>query len=195
MKACHLSTGDLAGEDDRAASIAFLDDFVEITTGTGVERFETLIVENEELDVGETSQDTCIAVDTAGERELGEELRDPLIENRAVVTAGLVTERTGKPTLADPSGSAQDQIVVRVDPLAMGELLVQSAVEASRGSVIDILDAGLLAQSGIAQPGSKALVAAMGELAIDQQAQPVGMGEHSGFVGGFELGKGLGHAG
>src|SRR6516165_3905821 len=119
MKACHLSTGDLAGEDDRAASIAFLDDFVEITTGTGVERFETLIVENEELDVGETSQDTCIAVDTAGERELGEELRDPLIENRAVVTAGLVTERTGKPTLADPSGSAQDQIVVRVDPLAM----------------------------------------------------------------------------
>jgi hypothetical protein len=195
MKACHLSTGDLAGEDDRAASIAFLDDFVEITTGTGVERFETLIVENEELDVGETSQDTCIAVDTAGERELGEELRDPLIENRAVVTAGLVTERTGKPTLADPSGSAQDQIVVRVDPLAMGELLEQSAVEASRGSVIDILDAGLLAQSGIAQPGSKALVAAMGELAIDQQAQPVGMGEHSGFVGGFELGKGLGHAG
>jgi hypothetical protein len=190
-----LSTGDLAGEDDRAASIAFLDDFVEITTGTGVERFETLIVENEELDVGETSQDTCIAVDTAGERELGEELRDPLIENRAVVTAGLVTERTGKPTLADPSGSAQDQIVVRVDPLAMGELLEQSAVEASRGSVIDILDAGLLAQSGIAQPGSKALVAAMGELAIDQQAQPVGMGEHSGFVGGFELGKGLGHAG
>jgi hypothetical protein len=34
----------------------------------------------------------------------------------------------------------------------------------------------------------------MGELAIDQQPEPVGMSERSGFVGSFELGKGLGHA-
>jgi hypothetical protein len=53
----------------------------------------------------------------------------------------------------------------------------------------------VLAQSGIAQPGDKPFVAAMGELAIDQQPEPVGMGERGGFVGSFELGKGLGHAG
>src|SRR5467141_3912752 len=114
-------------------------------------------------------------------------LRDPLIKNRAVVTAGLVTERTGKPTLADPGGPAQDQIVMRVDPFAAGELLEQSAVEAARGSVIDVLHTGLLAQFGIAQPGGKPLVAAMGELAIEQEAEPIGMGERTGFVGGFEL--------
>jgi hypothetical protein len=77
-----------------------------------------------------------------------------------------VTQSTGKPTLADPGWAAQDQIVVRVDPLAIGELLEQSAVEAAWGSVIDVFDAGLLAQSGVAQPGGKPLVAAMGELAI-----------------------------
>ena len=35
----------------------------------------------------------------------------------------------------------------------------------------------------------------MGELAIDQQSEPVGMSERGGFVGGLELGKSLGHAG
>src|SRR6516162_10982130 len=35
----------------------------------------------------------------------------------------------------------------------------------------------------------------MGELAIDQKAEPVSMSERGGFVGGFELGKRLGHAG
>ena len=84
---------------------------------------------------------------------------------------------------------------MRVDPLAIGELVEESAVEPAWGPVIDVLDAGLLAQSGIAQPGGQPLVAAIGELAIDQQPEPVGMSERGGFVGGLDLGKGLGHAG
>jgi hypothetical protein len=35
----------------------------------------------------------------------------------------------------------------------------------------------------------------MGELAIEQQAEPVGMSECGGLVVSFELGKRLGHAG
>ena len=77
---------------------------------------------------------------------------------------------------------------MRVDPLAIGELVEQSAVEAAWGPVIDVLDAGLLAQSGIAQSGGEPLVAAVGELAIEQEAEPVGMSERGGFVGGLELG-------
>src|ERR1700731_860084 len=128
-----------------------------------------------ELDAGETAQDAGIAAVTAGEREFGEELGNPLIKNRAVVAASLVTEGTGKPTFADPGRPAQDQIVVRVDPLAIGELVEESAVEPAWGPVIDVLDAGLLAQSGIAQPGGQPLVAAMGELGIDQQPEQLGV--------------------
>src|SRR5437764_13960144 len=84
---------------------------------------------------------------------------------------------------------------MRVDPLTIGELVKQRAVEAAWGPVIDVLDTGLLAQSGIAQPGGKPLVAAMGELAIEQEAEPVSMSERGGFVGSFELGKRLSHAG
>src|ERR1700732_1395530 len=36
---------DLAGEDGRAAPITFLEDLVEVTTGTGVEWFEAPIVD------------------------------------------------------------------------------------------------------------------------------------------------------
>ena len=71
-----------------------------------------------------------------------------------------MTEGTGKPTFADPGGPAQDQIVVRVDPLTIGELLEQSAVEAAGGPVIDVLDTGLLAEFGGAQARGEALVPA-----------------------------------
>ena len=71
----------------------------------------------------------------------------------------------------------------------------QPAIEATRCAAIDILDDGMVAQSGIAQPGGKALVAAMGHLAIDEEAEPIGMGERRAFAGSFEFGEGLGYAG
>src|SRR5882724_2930277 len=115
--------GDLTGEDGRATPIAFLEDLVEVTTGAGVERFEAPIVEDEELDAGETAQDAGIAAVTTGEREFGEELGNPLIEDRTVVAAGLVTQGTSKPRFAHAGRPAQNQIVVRVDPFAIGELV------------------------------------------------------------------------
>src|SRR5207248_11070914 len=98
--------GDLAGEDGRATPIAFLEDLVEVTTGAGVERFEVPIVEDEELDAGETAQHAGIAAVTAGEREFGEQLGNPLIENRAVVTASLVTQGASKPRFAHAGRSS-----------------------------------------------------------------------------------------
>ena len=96
---------------------------------------------------------------------------------------------------ADAGWAAQDQIVVRVDPLAIGELMEQRPIEAARGAVIDVLDDGVVTQPGIAQAGGEALVAAMGDLAIDEETEPIDMGEGCAFAGGFELGEGLGHAG
>ena len=131
----------------------------------------------------------------AGRCEIGEELGDALIQNRTVVAASLVAESTSKPTFADAGWPAQDQIVVRVDPFAGSKLVEQGAIEAARGTVIDVLDDGMVAQSGIAQPRCETFVAAMGDLTIDAQAEPIGLGEGRAFAGGFEFGKGLGHAG
>ena len=134
---------DLAGQDGRAAAVAFFEDFVEIAAGAGIERIEAPIIENEELGAGEGSHDAGMAAVAAGQREIGEQLGDALVKDRAVVAAGLVAESTGKPTFADAGRAAQDQIVVRVDPFAAGELVEQAAIEAARGAVIDILDDGL----------------------------------------------------
>ena len=106
-----------------------------------------------------------------------------------------MTEGTGQPALADAGGPAQDQIVVRVDPCAAGELLEQGPFETARRAIIDVLDDGLLAQPSIAQPGGQALVAAMGDLAVEEQPQPVGMAERRGVACGFQFGEGLRHAG
>ena len=50
------------------------------------------------------------------------------------------------------------------------QALEQRAVEAARGAIVDVLDGGLVAQPGIAQPGAQPSVVALGRLAIEQQS-------------------------
>ena len=123
---------DLAGQDRRAAAVAFFEDLVEIAAGAGIERFKAPIVEDEELGADEAAHDAGMTAVATGQRQIGEQLWDTLIEHRAVVAAGLVAEGTSKPTFADASWAAQDQIVVRVDPFAAGELVEQGAIETAR---------------------------------------------------------------
>ena len=157
----------LAGQDGRAATVAFFEDFVEVAAGAGIERIKSPIIEDEELSAGQGSHDAGMAAIAAGQREIGEQLGDTLIKDRSVVAARLVAESASQPAFADAGWPAQDQIVVRIDPLAAGELVEQSAIETARGAVIDVLDDGVMAQLGIAQAGGQTLVAAMGDLAID----------------------------
>src|SRR3954447_10079662 len=94
----------LAGQDGRAAAVAFFEDLVEIAAGAGIERIKAPIIENEELGAGEGSHDAGMAPVAAGQREIGEQLGNALIEHRAVVAARLVAEGTSKPTFADAGG-------------------------------------------------------------------------------------------
>src|SRR6516225_5272730 len=75
-----------------------------------------------------------------------------------------------------PGRPGDHQIVVPVDPAAFDELLEEGAVEAAGAAVVDVLDGGVMAQPGIAQPPRQLLVVAMSDLAVEQQAEPLGMG-------------------
>jgi hypothetical protein len=143
-----------------AAAITFFEDLVEITAGATVEWFEAPIIEDEKLNAIEAAHDAGRATVAARQGGIGKELGNTLIKNRTVVAAGRVAEGTGKPTFADAGWPAQDQMVVRIDPLAPDELVEQCAIEAARGTVIDVLDDGVVAQPGVAQSGGQALVAA-----------------------------------
>ena len=80
------------------------------------------------------------------------------------------------------------------DPLALDQLLEQGAVETAGASVIDILDACLLAQFGDAQPSREALVLPPGRLAIEQKPEPFVMAEPVGLAIGGDFDEGLGHS-
>ena len=81
-----------------------------------------------------------------------------------------------------------------VDPAAFDQHRQQGAVEAARRAIIDILDAGLLAQLGVVQPLRQPLVAPDGRFAFEQQRKPFGMAEACGLAAGFDVDEGLGHA-
>ena len=81
-----------------------------------------------------------------------------------------------------------------VDPMALDQLLEQRAVKTAGTSVVDILDARLLAQFGDAQPRREALVLPPRRLAIEQKPEPFVMAEPVGLAVGDEFGEGLGHA-
>ena len=110
--------GKLTGDDGGSAAVAIFEDLEQVVASLGVERVEPPIVENEELDAAQRAADAGISAIAAGERQLAEQFGDALIEDRAVVAAGLVAKRASKPTLADAGRTADDQIVVGVDPIA-----------------------------------------------------------------------------
>ena len=68
-------------------------------------------------------------------------------------------------------------------------------VEAAAVSEVDVLDAGLMLEPGAAQPVGELSRVPLGELAVDEQAEP--FFEREGLdLGGIELlGEGLGHPG
>src|SRR3989442_2187836 len=102
----------------------------------------------------------------ACERQGIEQPRHSLIEDGAIVSAGLVTERTGKPTLADAGRADDDQILMSADPVAGSELLEQCLVEPAWRLHVDVLDDRRLAQAGELEPGGGPLVPALHGLAI-----------------------------
>ena len=107
---------------------------------SAVKRREAPVVEDEQLDAGEALEQAGMASVAAGERQRLEQPRHALVEDGAVVAAGLVPEGAGDPGFADAGRAGDQQILVAVDPIAGGELLEQGAVEAAGGAQIDILD-------------------------------------------------------
>src|ERR1700676_5332291 len=127
----------------------------------------------------------------ARQREVFEQTGRPLVDDRPIVATGFVAKRGGQPTFADTCRTDEDQIVVGVDPLALDQLLEQRAVKTAGTTIIDIFDAGLLAQFGDAQPRREALVLSPRRLAIEQRPEPFVMAEPAGLLVGGDSAKAL----
>src|SRR5665213_703645 len=177
---------------ERAGIVAILDD--EVTPLLGVERLRPPVVEDQQPDARQLAQQLGIASVAAGEREGGEHPGDTLVEHGAVLPACLLAKRAGQPTLADAAGAGDQQVAMLGDPVAAGELEEQRPVEAAHGTVIDVLDAGGMAQLGGAGARLEATLSAPGRLMLEQQAQPFGMAERASLWVGGQVLEAFGHA-
>ena len=92
---------ELTGDQGSAAAVAFFGDLEQVMPLFGTEGFEAPVVEDEELDAAERAHRSRIASVTMGQRQIGEEPRDALVEDGPVVAARFVAEGTSKPTFAD----------------------------------------------------------------------------------------------
>ena len=124
----------------------------------GVKRLQAPVIENEQIGTAEIAQQTRMASVTPRQGKGFEEPGHALIDDRAVVTTRLVAERRSQPALADAGWTDERQIIVSVDPFALDQFLEQGAVKTAGIAIVDIFDAGLLAQFGDAQSRREALV-------------------------------------
>ena len=84
--------------------------------------------------------------------------------------AGLVGQGTGQPGFTDTGGAADAQVETVAQPLATAQLQDQRLIQPARAAVVDVFDAGVVLEPGLAQAATQALVVAVGQLAVDQQA-------------------------
>jgi hypothetical protein len=77
----------------------------------------------------------------------------------------------GHPGFSDAGGAGDQDIVVRAQPLAGGELRKQRLVEPARVAIVDVLDGRLMAQPGLAPPCGEPAALAPTEFAVHEQPQ------------------------
>jgi hypothetical protein len=82
----------------------------------------------------------------------------------------------------------------RADPRAAGELEEQATIETAGRAEVDILDAGLMAQTCCPGTGLEPLLPAQRHLPLEQERQPFGMLQRLGLRLDLEIVEGLGHA-
>jgi hypothetical protein len=125
----------LAGDDGRRAAVSIVDDFEEIAALLDGHGREPPVVEDKQLDPGQAGQQTPVAAIAASECECLEQPRQAVIEDGAIVAAGLVTERAGDPALA---GAGRSSVILPgVRRLRFGLLtrFIRAAARRSRRSV------------------------------------------------------------
>ncbi len=96
-------------------------------TGAGVEGLEAEVVEDQEIGAAEGFDETRVTPVAARERKVFVELGPAVIDDRAIVAAGLLADCASEPVLADARRPDEGKIVVGVDPLTFGEFLEQRA--------------------------------------------------------------------
>src|SRR5665213_1006483 len=131
-------------------------------------RAKLLILDDQQFCTREGAQQPAIAHVAMGDGEVGEEPGHARVENRYVFPAGLLPKRAGEPALAQTRGPRDEQIAALGNPVAGAEFEKQGAVEPARALIIDVLDAGCMAQARDPRACFELLLPAQRQLVFEQ---------------------------
>src|SRR5271165_165917 len=185
----------LTGDQGGFAGSAIVEQFEQVITFGLADRCEAPIVEDQEIGAGELLQaatETAVAV---GDAQFFEQAAEASVEDgKALTTCGL-TQRTGEPSLAEPGGAGDEDIIAAANPVGAGEAGELARIETAGTARVEVLDAGVwIFELGLFEQAFQAPGVAPGELAIDEKAEAIFEGEAGGHWLGELLFEGAGHA-
>lgn len=173
---------ELAGDDGRAIAVAVIDNFEEVSAFALGERGEPPVIKDEDVDLGQSGEETGIGAVRVSEGEFLEEARHAAVEGAVALSAGLLRQGTGDVRLAGSGGTGDEDVLVLGDPAAARKLADDTFVELSLGRVVDVLDAGgTHSELCVAQAARDARILPGQVFRVDQHAQAFVEGERRRF--------------
>ncbi len=173
-----LRGGQLRGDHGRAQAVAVVHDLVEVAAFGSTDLGEAPVVEDEHVRLGQASQEASVASIGVGEREFVEEPRDPAVENSVPTPTSLLSECASKVGFPDAGHARDDDVLVKLDPLAGGEVEHLLLGQATVSRIVDVFDARLAqSQLGLLEVALDLLALAVDPLGVDEQAEPFVEGE------------------
>src|SRR5258708_27594218 len=132
-----LLDGQLARDQCRPAVVAIVEDLQEITTERIGQWGETEVIDDDEMGLGELTQERGLVLQRGVAGELVDEPREPEAADAVIGAAGGMADGAGEVALADAGGAGDKHVEVLGDPLEAGDLAQARAIEAASGLEID----------------------------------------------------------
>ena len=134
-------------------------------------RRQAPVVQDQQVGLGITRHQFGEAAVAVGQAQFLQQAWQAQVAHAVAVAAGLVGQRAGEPGFAYAGWAADDQVQAVAQPLAAAQLQDQRLVQPARAAVIDVFQAGVMAQPRCFEASGQAGVFALGQLAIDHQTE------------------------
>ena len=150
-----------------------IENLEQVAAFAGGKHGQSPVVQNQELGAAKRLEHSAVATVAASDAQGFEQTRDAMVENRAVIAAGFVSESTSNPTFAQAAGPGDQQVLVAIDPVAADELGEDGPVDATWGAQIDVFYACILAQRRKLEAHGEPACITFGGFAIDKKADAI----------------------
>ena len=98
-------------------------------TRVGVEGFKAEVVKNKQFCAAERFEEARIATIAARKRKFFAEPWPAMIQDRTIVPTSLLTNCAGEPAFTNAAWTNQRDIIMRIDPIALGKFLEERSIK------------------------------------------------------------------